>query len=908
MKKTNLIKRTIAAAVAAAMTVTVFVLPAAAEGEANSKTLAAPAADDALEKAEAFYSASGILSVPSGASLDVTSVSRGKFASMLGEITGIASAGAAETVQDDDGWLWLGDSKKSEGSVESTGFSDVPSDHKYAKEIKKAAEYGYMNGGGDGKFLPNERITAVECFAALTRILNADFLTASGSYETRYVRLAKKLGLTKNLSVTDYSKTISARDVYVLLFNALFTEIYSLKTIGSSVEYAQTDGYYLASVYFKIYKETGIFEENQRTSLESPTGCGEGYVTIGSTKYKTDSESWDSLLGYNTEVYYKQERESEKSIVYVTKYQNKEKTVDSDDIETFSKPDFLYLDKNEKKQTIRLKGDEDVIYNGKAIGSWTVDIFKPDCGSVTFIDNDSNGGYEVIIIDSRQVVFTDAVDKLNEVFTDKNSGKSFNLYKKEYAVYDSKGAETDFDALSEKTVLEVRQTIEGQGEEWTEVYICDNKKVGEVTLTDGEYVYIDGEKTEISDICKEKFEPGDYGVFHLTSAGKIAEFEKSEKTYSTYGYIVSAARIEGSFEPEFKIKLFTTKSEFITCTFAEKVRVNGNVIKKDKAYDALCKDGEPVNQLIEFRQNDKGELSEFNTAGGTEDGFVKGASVSGTCRTVTRAFVGARYSAYYDSDTVVMYVPDTDMSNEDLYSVEKTFTNDYSYSFVSSYYPDKDSVVADVLIKTVSDDAGSKISDQTTPPMIVSEVGTSYINDEVYTYVSGYENGSLVTKKTADDKVSRTLETLKKGDIIRCQNNISGNIKACVKIYDITTRSFVDTANPVSPSSGNMISQFTLLHGEAWARASESKIIKVMPYVYKKVGEGIQKTEGTDEATLYNYDGSGFTTILVDTGARDINITKVNSNDVMTRDKLLKGDELLVHTIWSDPKVMIIIR
>ena len=921
MRKFYTAKRIIAASLAAAVMTSALALPAAAEDAADvSETAAGIAAtattaaditaaktDKALSDAAEFFELTEILTVPASDSLDKTSVSRGKFASLLGEITGGKSVSTTRAVEEDDGWLWLGDRESGAAGAAQTGFSDVPADHKYAAAIKNASENGYMNGDGSGSFRPNDRITATECFAALVRLLNADFAAGSGNFETKYAGEAKRLGLTKNLDIKSYTQTVSARDAYVMLFNALLAEVYTLKSMGDSEEYVQTDGYLLASVYFDIYKARGVFGENQRTSLTADGGCGEGAAVIGGVRYKTESGRWDGLLGYRTEVYYRQTRGGERELVYAAKYKNEEKTVDAEDIDSFEKPVFRYFDKNDKEMTVTVKGDEDIIYNGKAITDWKTDIFKPECGSVTFIDNDSDGVYEVIVIDSAEVVFVSAVDKTNEVFVDKYSNDSYNVHEKEYVIYDSNGAGTGFESLSEKNVLEVRRTLDVQGEPWIEIHMSDAQRVGEVTSTGKDFVLVDGEKIKISRSCTEKYSMGDYGVFYLTSGGRIAGFESAEKDYYTYGWLMNAGRQKDSLDSKYRIKLYSAKDEFVTCEFADKVKVNGSRVKAEEAYSTLTSEGKVVPQLLRFRLNADGALCEFETAGGTEDGFVKSASsVSGQCRTVIKALVGSRYSTYYESDTVVMSVPETDTANERLYSIEKSFTNDANYSFVSAYYPDKDSVVADVLLKNVTEAISSRITTQSTPAMIVAEVGHESVDGDEYTTVSGYENGSYVTKRTDDGDLAAALETLNKGDIIRVQRNTAGKIKAYVKLYDIQTRRFVGYENPVASSNGNLIVEFVLLHGEAWKRASEEKIIRVMPYVYDQKSGTV--TEGTDEKKLYSYDGSLFTTILVDTTGRDVTITKVNSRDVVTRDKFGKGDELLLYTVYSTPYTMIIIR
>ena len=127
MKRLNNVKKFITAAFAAVITVTStpYTPAAAADSAAKTQEAVQKRSDRAFDDAKEFYDVTGILKVPSGEGLDNTSVSRGKFASLIGEITGGTTVSTTETVAEDDGWLWLGDRETGEAAAAQTGFEEV---------------------------------------------------------------------------------------------------------------------------------------------------------------------------------------------------------------------------------------------------------------------------------------------------------------------------------------------------------------------------------------------------------------------------------------------------------------------------------------------------------------------------------------------------------------------------------------------------------------------------------------------------------------------------------------------------------------------------------------------------------------------------------------------------------------
>lgn len=54
-------------------------------------------------------------------------------------------------------------------AAEDTGFTDVPADADYAEAVRWAADHGYINGYGDGRFGINDNVTRAQLAAILYR-------------------------------------------------------------------------------------------------------------------------------------------------------------------------------------------------------------------------------------------------------------------------------------------------------------------------------------------------------------------------------------------------------------------------------------------------------------------------------------------------------------------------------------------------------------------------------------------------------------------------------------------------------------------------------------------------------------------------------------------------------------------
>lgn len=107
-------------------------------------------------------------------------------------------------------------------SMKNQIFTDVPSQHWAVGYVAKAVEMGVINGFGDGTFKPDDPITYEQMIKLLICAWGyTDSAVKAGGYPSGYIRVAKDLGITDNLSFNGSSPAPRSA-VAVLAYEMLF--------------------------------------------------------------------------------------------------------------------------------------------------------------------------------------------------------------------------------------------------------------------------------------------------------------------------------------------------------------------------------------------------------------------------------------------------------------------------------------------------------------------------------------------------------------------------------------------------------------------------------------------------------------------------------------------------------------
>ena len=184
-------------------------------------------------------------------------------------------------------------------------YTDVTQSTKYNTYIDTAYRIGYIGGGADGLFRPDDVITASEAIKILCEITGYGKLANElGGYPGGYYVAATRAGIIDDLTL-DVSTELDMPDAMILLKNAIEADIMQYDSFGDGVNMKVVKGETLLSEIHKIYSVEGIINADFYTELYSPlSSLGAGTVKVGDTVLVDSSEMACDYLGYEVKAYY----------------------------------------------------------------------------------------------------------------------------------------------------------------------------------------------------------------------------------------------------------------------------------------------------------------------------------------------------------------------------------------------------------------------------------------------------------------------------------------------------------------------------------------------------------------------------------------------------------------------------
>ncbi len=109
---------------------------------------------------------------------------------------------------------------------EPSKFNDVADNHWAKKQINLLYTLGYINGVGNGQFVPDGNVTYEQAVKTLVVILGYGILadTSSEPWYTTYITIGAKIGLLKKTQF-EISETLTRAQLAQLISNALDIEL-----------------------------------------------------------------------------------------------------------------------------------------------------------------------------------------------------------------------------------------------------------------------------------------------------------------------------------------------------------------------------------------------------------------------------------------------------------------------------------------------------------------------------------------------------------------------------------------------------------------------------------------------------------------------------------------------------------
>jgi hypothetical protein len=720
-------------------------------------------------------------------------------------------------------------------------FSDVKADDLAVDDINAVAKLGFMRGYSDNEFMPEKNISLIEAMKVLVSVTGYDAYAANkGGYPTGYASMANQLGILKGINESldiDITRALLAK----LVFNAINVDILEQKSISSEYTYESNSGVTLLTERLGIYKGSGIITQNEFSSITTDNGGNVGEVAINNKDYHVGKTYAADLLGYNVDFYYKDINEDGELVILSidTNSKNEVVRIDADTITSYQNNTYYYTISNDKTQNETFSINADVIYNHKMTRDRSNSVLVPNEGWVDIVTNGSGEAKNLVIITSfKNAVVHSTIDdsKIYTKFADdaiEFSPSGLNVKKN---ITDIDGVSMKVSDLKEGSIITFTESLDKTVYFITDVEDAlegiitqiENDSNGKLLLTiDEDKFFVTNEFVDHSD----SYALGDEGVFSLNKFGKIDSFQKGGKTSMNYGYVIDKGMSNG-VNKVLKIKMLTTKSMVEVFNCASKV-----ILNEDPTSDHLVvnnalnninadgtNDGKTKKQLIRYRLNDKNEINSIDIY------YIKGKINSATNESfdsLNQMFAGtAPYIA--DNNTFqnkfvlksklpVFIIPSDGLEKDFRVTSVSYFKNDINYA-VEAYSSISDTLFAEALVyvKTL----GGKIID-TVSVSLVTRV-TDFVNDDgdvikkIYAYQDGKPIEKIIKKNAS---VTASLSgvpntpnvVIKKGDLIRYETDIDGNIDNLELMYD-----GVHLSN--SSNSGTLLTNFRLSKWNIYAK------------------------------------------------------------------------------------------
>ena len=591
-----------------------------------------------------------------------------------------------------------------------------------------------------------------------------------------YIRKARQLKIVGSGGLKAAEELTAERYAEMLYIAIVKTPLMRQELYGEVENYKVDRNATLLSEQMEIRVIEGIVQSVGKFTLMSADEGNAGHMTVGGNSYKIDETHNNyEYLGCLAEVYV---NDDNKVCAFAASADNERLKLASEDISAATMNSVTYYSGN-KKKTAKLSPTVDIMYNRELMTSYTPNDFTcADCNYI-FIDNNSDGNYEVVMIEYyasaviNQISYNDktvsltggGLIELDEYFED---GRK---------MYDQKGLELNADMIARSQVLSY---MVGKSGKITNIIICSQKETGTVDSfrNDKEYITINGTeyqctKEYLNNAGQKEVCLGDYVTASFNFLGYIVDIDVG-KTGGHTAYFIDIA--DGDFSGGCRIKLLDEDGEIKVFKTTEKIALNdGRASSSDLLTDKrLTAEGGAKRQLIRYRKNSRNEISAIELAddkayigsraneGFTIDydfeknGVLRALSVNG------RKLLGAKYVCnedtivfhYCTSDETLSYVQNgssigtNSNQNLKLYNVNKDYDIQYavreftrSFGGWVDYYGD--TYMVDYVSRVWNDEAneieyelnlydpkGNKKALRTTDGTIVPSIYNIFSGDE----------------------------------------------------------------------------------------------------------------------------------------------------------------------------------
>ena len=693
-------------------------------------------------------------------------------------------------------------------------FTDVSRRHPLGGEIEYFRFNGVISGDGSGMFYPDDEITVTEGLCILLNLAGyREYALQNGGYPIGYMNAMTYSGMGRMNAVTDekVTRSIAAK----LLFDALKVKALDATVIISSganhSRYRQTET--LAEKYLDLYNEKGIMTANEYTALSGANKTAAGKAVIDGVLYASKPEFRD-YLGFNLDFFYRMEEGSgERELISAIPYRNEVVSFSKYDLNGYANGTYRYSEEGRSgEMNANLAPVYDLLYNGVAVRRDLSNYFVPDDGTVTLIDNDDDGLYDVILVADYITSVIESVSAAdNVVYLNKQA--SVQLERGAYRIFINGAETTDLTAIAVGSVVSLQR---GYGDELFTLTLSSDEVSGTVAekFSDGDINMIIVNGTEYKIVANgPSVALGTYYTLQLDFLGRVAHVKSANYEDSKWkvGFVMAAA-VRNDMQKGFDVRLLMQDGSRSEYSIKTRVLLDGVRVEADSAaIRSILFDGADARRImIRFTSSDDA-ITAIDTASPKVNDVIAEDSDSFTLLGEGTSYVYKTFSRVFEGkipigvSTKVFIVPNdataAEAELEDYYVTDSSFFwNDGSYT-VEAYKNEAKGLIADYLV--CYQDAKPTSTKPENSLFVVEKVIDAMRSDgtlskKLYGYYSGVKaDYHFVTGY----QVPAGIDV---GDIARVSINNRGEIDLITVIYDASERQlllannpyYVDQANP----------------------------------------------------------------------------------------------------------------
>lgn len=672
-------------------------------------------------------------------------------------------------------------------------FVDVEQSDANYRYLCTAYEIGLIEGYSGAALRPGDPVTLDEAAKLLVTVLGyKPIAMLQGGYPTGYRIIASQLKLFAGCGSLE---EITGPDAAILVENTLDAPMAKEVRAGDTVSFDTSKDNILLAERFGIYQTEGVLDGTEITTLLTGySTVPRGFVTIGGEPYLIGSTQAADWLGYAVECYYQDEPGQDRTLVFITPKENRNQTleIDAEHILSADARHVTYADANGKRKTQTIFLQASFIYNGKQT-AFSANLLKSDCGSLTLVDNNGDGTYEVLLMTAYRTIVAASVSATAYTVTDYLGGKAVQLEEgnQDYRIHMTmNGAPVTINELKQWDVLSYAESADA-GIPLKTVLISRESVVGTVTAIspDDKKVEIDDEMYDVSGSLLERLKLGEEGTFCFDVFGRVVALNGERKM--VYGY-VKAGKKQGI--DTYVLKIFTENNHWVELPLRSKLRFNGVAsCPAEEVFRALLKDKTVMPQLIAYRVSADRQVNELSTALDIPVGSAEeAAAIQNSTFRKSMTLGSITYRNYSGSmsfedrvcvkDAKIFFIPPKPAeASDELFAVGgvSRLEHDMTYTNVVAFDVDELRCAA----ACTTDKRSAFINQGNDPIMVVTDVNEAIddLSEPIYA-IHGLYNGTMTSVYTANKEVVDSIK-LRKGDVVQFARNDDGYVDTIVRQF-----------------------------------------------------------------------------------------------------------------------------